>query len=58
MLSQRWMFKNAKSKNLGENVYNKKKNLALFPYFYNKEGTRPWSFVGEGSGHAVSIYVT
>ena len=25
MLSQRWMFKNAKYKNLGENLYNKKK---------------------------------
>ena len=25
MLSQRWMFENAKYKNLGENLYNKKK---------------------------------
>ena len=25
MSSQRWMFKNAKYKNLGENLYNKKK---------------------------------
>ena len=25
MLSQQWMFKNAKYKNLGENLYNKKK---------------------------------
>ena len=38
-------------------VYDKKK-LALFPYFYNKEGTRHWSVVGEGggSGNAVSTY--
>ena len=46
ILSLRWMFKNAKYKNLRENLYNKKK-LALFPYFYNKEGTRPGSFVGD-----------
>ena len=29
MLSQRWMFKNAKYKNLGENLYNKKKWAVL-----------------------------
>ena len=53
MLSLRWMFKNAKYKY--QNLYNKKK-LALFPYFYNEEGTRPWSFVGEGKG-AVMLFL-
>ena len=36
-------------------VYDKKKS-ALFPYFYNKEGSRPWSFVGGGKG-AVMLFL-